>query len=306
MLPTKFQYSGFKGTLNEVELVDLEVDEAVRAAKVVEKLSEAVLNTKKGVSQKVALSKLGEYKSKVAGNVQQARQQAEASQRVAKKSAEAVGQTNAPKEELVRERFRNLEAAQSAEKNIASNVFMLNQTVENQTSQSMAQSQQVQLPQSGGQNQSTAWQAVGGMPTPTPQEAGFQPPVPQQQSPQTPAPEQAVAETTQAATLPALQFPRVGDVFVFRQLQGTGKIGFKYASRESAAALWDLVFALAVVGVLAAFLTAGRRLVSTRRRVAVVLLVVFGAMALARVALDIAMPGVAVVLVLLLAMRKGG
>ena len=242
----------------------------------------------------------------MAGNVQQARQQAEASQRVAKKSAEAVGQTNAPKEELVRERFRNLEAAQSAEKNIASNVFMLNQTVENQTSQSMAQSQQVQLPQSGGQNQSTAWQAVGGMPTPTPQEAGFQPPVPQQQSPQTPAPEQAVAETTQAATLPALQFPRVGDVFVFRQLQGTGKIGFKYASRESAAALWDLVFALAVVGVLAAFLTAGRRLVSTRRRVAVVLLVVFGAMALARVALDIAMPGVAVVLVLLLAMRKGG
>ena len=220
MLPTTYQYSDFKGSLNRVELVDLEVDEALRSAKVIEKLSEAALFAKKGVAKAAALSKLGEYKSKVEGNLVMAKQQADASNRVAQRQAERSSVSGV----LDAERRRSLEQAEVAHRNIAQNVQELSRTVENESAQ-VAQQQVARMPQ----------QVL----------------VPQQK--------QIAAVATPAPTpVPALQFPRIGEAYVFRQLQGTGEIAFKYASREASSARWDLVATLALLSMVVLSLVVGR------------------------------------------------
>jgi hypothetical protein len=64
------------------------------------------------------------------------------------------------------------------------------------------------------------------------------------------------AESAEPAT-PPMDFPSAGDVFVFRQLQGTGGIQFQYVSRGAISRLYDLTLALVAGGLVAiAFLAA--------------------------------------------------
>ncbi|MEO8377776.1 MAG: hypothetical protein ABI579_08895, partial [Candidatus Sumerlaeota bacterium] len=60
MLPANYRYSNFDGTLDRVELVDLEVDEALRKSKSVEKLSRIALRSS-GETQQRAAGALNSY-----------------------------------------------------------------------------------------------------------------------------------------------------------------------------------------------------------------------------------------------------
>jgi prepilin-type N-terminal cleavage/methylation domain-containing protein len=246
MMPTSFKYHDFKGSLNQVQLLDIEVDEALRQAKQVEKLSEAVLYSK-GDKQAKLLDNLIRYKSKASSRIKYVEQTSEAYQRQSGIAGKAAGRIEDKKEqELSVRRGVSLQQAQQAEQNIAINLDRASQ---------MVQSQQAGIP-------------LQPQPAPQQQEAIVPPKV-------LPAP---------------ITFPRIGDVFVFRQLQGTGFIRFKYSSKESTERKKDLVLLLVVFILISFLIYSGSRIFSTRRRLAG-LLFIYGLVSIFfGFAMDIAIP----------------
>jgi len=260
MMPSMFKYYDFKGTMNQVELVDIEVDEALRQAKVVEKISEALLYSK-GETQAKLINKLQDYKSRVSSKVSYAQKTEQAFKKAKGDQDEysTLGKDRGVK--LAAERGQALEKAQQAVANIAQNVDQLAQVVETQQQKEMQQ-----MPQ----------QAV--------------------QAPQ-PAQPQPVVVTPPPAML-SINFPRAGDVFVFRQLQGTGSVRFQYVSRQRADLRKDILVLLVSVILIGLLFTQAGRIFSSRRNMAGVIFVLSLIAILARFALDVFIPGMGVALLL--------
>lgn len=280
MLPSEYKYSGFKGTLNQVEQMDLEVDEAVRQSKQVEKLSETALYAKGNV-KKAALSKLAQLKSKVAEGIESAKSQANASKRLLDRSSADKDQ-QARQIVLNNERYENLKIAEQTQKNIIQNYDVLsNQIKVEQQQQAQTESQNAWAGQV--QNAPVAQNAAQA---------------------QTPAPVPSATPSAQVSQ--QVQFPRTGDVYVFRQLQGTGKIGFHYRSKEQDSRAYDLLFAAGILVGAALLMRSGRVLFKTRRRVAAVLFCMGVIACLAKVAMDIAVPVAGIGLILFLSAMKRG
>ncbi|MCB2153832.1 prepilin-type N-terminal cleavage/methylation domain-containing protein [bacterium] len=240
MMPTTYKFKQFEGSLNRVDLVDLEVDEALRQARRAENLSEVALRSE-GETLEKALSSLKSVQSKATSQYNYAMSTSEAYDRrgVAKKGKEVdLGM------KLQQERAQNLQRANEAQIQLYSNVQRLMQADEDVAVQQLA-----------GEIRNQAIQA------PT------------------------VAPRVEAAQV---DFPREGDVFVFRQIQGTGAIQFEYASRQSTGKRNDFLLATAFVALLVSALAAGKKVVTSRRRVGITLIVVgIVAYALA-VAIDLA------------------
>lgn len=132
MMPSSLKYSDFKGSLNQVQLLDIEVDEALRQAKQVEKLSEAVLYSK-GDKQVKLLDNLMRYKSKASSKIKYAQSTSEAYARRSVKGVKETGRIEDKKEqELSQKRGASLQMAQQAEQVIASNVSQVSQMVQTQ------------------------------------------------------------------------------------------------------------------------------------------------------------------------------
>jgi len=256
MLPSSFKYNDFEGTMNQVELLDIEVDEALRQAKQVEKLSEAVLYAGED-KQKKLLGSLRLFKSKVSSRVKYAKDTKEAYVRRSK--APMPGKKGVPiaGAKLIQKRDQTLDEAKKAEQQILMNVQQLEQMVEAQ------ERQQTQIPQ--------AQQAI--------------PQAPQVQQAQMPEYEPPPEKPS-----PPIGFPRKGDVFVFRQLQGTGNIRFKFASRESFNLKLDILVWAIVLIFLGIILHYSARLFSTKRRVAVLLFVLSVIAIILGFAVDVAIP----------------
>jgi len=268
MMPSMYKYYDFKGSLNQVELVDIEVDEALRQAKAVEKISEAVLYSK-GETQAKLYNRLQDYKSKVSSKVSYAQKTEQAFKKAKGATAEYSQLGKDADTKLAAERGRSLEMAQIAERNIAENVDKLGVMV--QTQKIAPQVQQME-------------QAVQ---QPVQQAAPI---------PQPGAEVQAAAVTPQI--LPAIEFPRAGDVFVFRQLQGTGSVRFKYVSRQRAELRKDLlIFFISLIFLGFVFTRAGW-LFSSRRNMSVLIFVLSLIAILAKFALDVFIPGLGFALLL--------
>lgn len=224
MLPPTWSHSDFEGSLNRVELVDIEVDEALRRARKVEQLSQTLLAVDDvdvdGDLDMVqqAAANLGQMQTELEESLRAAGAKVEAYGREAKKSAAVSQEEQAREQRLEAERGANLDLARSSQINTVTNYAAISEKV-----------QQQQRPQRA---------------------ARIAPPPP------VPA----------AAADPAISFPRHGEVFVFRQLQGTGSISFQSASRASRSALLDVmaVAAIAMAAGIVAF--AGRRIAATNRR----------------------------------------
>jgi len=183
MLPPDFEYKDFQGTLNEVELVDIEVDEALRQAKRVKEISEVALYTT-GDKQQQALSTLRKLSTRVQSKVEYAEKTTKAYSRVKDISSLPRREFVEREEVLTKERDKTLREAQMAQQVIVDNVAQLDTLVR-------AQQPEIQVE----------------MVEKTPEEI-------------VPSP------------APPIQFPRSGNVYVFRQLQGTGHIEFDISSME--------------------------------------------------------------------------
>jgi hypothetical protein len=257
MLPTQYKYSDFKGTLNQVELVDIEVYDAMRRAKRVEKISELALQTT-GETQQRALSKLNELQVDLKRDIQAVEQTERAYKRAAGRQILARRQEDEKREaKLVRERSSNISVANTAAMNVFRNVEQLDQLV------------QQQMPARPQQ------QIVEIKPTPTP--------VPPE---------------------PPVQFPRVGDVLVFRQLQDTGYITFKVTPREATGKRNDILLLAAIVIFVGILAWKSRVLFSSRRNVAWLLMIISLVAIINKAILDITIPLLIISLILLGPVKK--
>jgi len=250
MLPTTFQYSDFEGTLNRVELVDIEVDEALRQARQVERLSEAALHAS-GEKRKKALFSLKKFQSKIGSKVKYAEQTSAAYSRMAKKVAPVKDELRTTRDKLQVQRGASLKEAQKAQQQFEANFMQLSQMVQ----QEEVQQQMPQAPQ------------------------------------QVQAPVQFVQEPEiEIPPTPPIEFPRLGDVFVFRQLQGTGHIRFNFKSRGTISRRKDFFFFAIGILVLAAIVYTARGLFSSTRRIWAAVFTLCLIAAIASVALDITIP----------------
>ncbi|MCX7047474.1 MAG: hypothetical protein NTX50_18570 [Candidatus Sumerlaeota bacterium] len=263
MLPPDFQYSKFEGTLNRVEMVDLEIDEALRGAKKIERLTQIALYNPALVQHKT-LQQLNAYQAGIEMNVKAARQINEAQKRMYRARETAQDQKESQREqELDKARAQTLEEAESAAKTSMFSNTRINQAFIAQNAQQP------------------------GAPAQPPSAAAVEPPPP-----------------AQPAVMAPIEFPRVGEVFVFRQLQGTGAVTFRYHSREAAGFRNDVFFALFLTLMAAIATYASRHLFANLRRAAILALILCITAILFRVALDVTIPAAALALLLLLLRRK--
>ncbi|MFH0792588.1 MAG: hypothetical protein V2A74_00995, partial [bacterium] len=278
MMPSNFEFSDFGGSLNRVELVDLEVGEALRRAKKIEKVSEKVLYSE-GEDKKEALQRLDYFQNLAKSKLDYARQVYQGVERVkteqkAINAPQAKGEVAkkavAREEQLGRERGLQLREAEESARKIASNYGQLYQIV---------QQEEAQAPQKQAQQQQQAGlpESVAPLPPPRPE-----------------APEEEAA----------IAFPRSGDVFVFRQLQGTGSVSFKYSSRETSENRKDMGLGLLLIVVSAGLAYAGRRLFSSRRRVGLLICAVSLIAVIAHAGVDLAIVGFVVGAILLISTLK--
>ena len=107
-----------------------------------------------------------------------------------------------------------------------------------------------------------------------------------------------------ASLAPPLEFPHVGEVFAFRQVQGTGAIGFKYASLDAAQSRGDYYAAAALIALVAALTYVAGFFFSTWRRAAVTFALACLVAILAGTALDLAFPGLIAAVALLFGFRR--
>jgi hypothetical protein len=258
-----------------------------RISKRVERLSEA-LKYAKVPSKKAAYQELNRMQAEVQEQLKSVKKQVESAQVRGK----AAGVEKAPAtadeiqlgQKLALAKVRDLKSAEESQRMILSNAAVLQQQAEAETS---AVGQQAAMPQqSAMQQQATMPQQV---------QAAAQPPQ---------APQGAVAAPKPPPPAPMVQFPRVGDVYTFGQRQATGKISFHYALKEMSARNWDLLLWALLMAGLALVAMRGSALVSSRRRIGAVLAaaciiaIAFGA------ALDIAVPGAAIGILLMIGRRR--
>ena len=95
-----------------------------------------------------------------------------------------------------------------------------------------------------------------------------------------------------------------GSAYAFRQLQGTGKVTFKYASLEKAGRRNDILLALVLAGLVAALTWYSRRIFASVRRVVVALLVASVLCVCFGVALDASIPLLTACVLFLLLRRR--
>lgn len=269
MLPNSFRYSGFHGDMNRAELIDIEVDEALRQSKQLEKLSQAAFYTK-GTAKGKVLSKLNALKSGASGRLGFARKQREAQLRISNEDKSATVQPQ-QQQQVEAERNRKLEQAELAQQATVSNIAALSQTVATTEKDEQSQEEAVDKAVRFAVGEEAA--------------AGVQP-------------------VTPAPPAFSVQFPRVGEAHVFRKLQGTGKLRFDYLSRKVTGRSYDVLFALGFVLVCGFLLAAGPKLVATRRRAGTLLAVLAIAGIMAKVAVDLAIPGLAVAAFLIFLPRQ--
>jgi uncharacterized membrane protein YcjF (UPF0283 family) len=98
--------------------------------------------------------------------------------------------------------------------------------------------------------------------------------------------------------------PQTSEVFAFRQLQGTGEITFKYASREKSKWRNDLLLAALLILVIGLLTYAGGFLISSWQRAAGFLFILCLIASLNTLALDLALPGLVIAILLFFAARK--
>jgi len=308
MMPSEFRYMDFSGSLNRVELVDLEVDETLRRAKSLEKVSQAVLYSA-GETQRKALANLEKMQTMLGSQLQSARQTSDAYARESAKIGTKAERFQDEKR-LADERSRALKEAEQLQQVSGSNVMLLNRAIADQQralGQVQMANQQAQV--AAGQMQIApgaqappGGQMQQGVPSPFQTNApDAMPNAGQMGNAFAPADSGATqsAESAEPAT-PPMDFPSAGDVFVFRQLQGTGGIQFQYVSRGAISRLYDLLLGAGLLAVLVAIAFLGRRLVSTRRRIAIVIAVPCIVALLSGAMFDLAIPGLAAAILLLL------
>jgi type II secretory pathway pseudopilin PulG len=261
-LPEEYNFSRFDGTLDKVELVDLDAAELARKAKSAEKLSEAALRSS-GATQAAALGKLAVLNEDLVILSNTAEQNVRAHEREAGKKKASVDKEGQRREQELRSsRRKALSDAEAASFNFTSNYSQLNQQV--------AQSPELM-------QQAIVFQQM----------------------------EEEIESAPEIARRAApLQFPKAGQSFAFRQLQGAGHVTWKYVAKERRGAQYDLLIGAGIVA-LAAFLAFwGGWLAASRRRLA-------GAIAIASIAalsfgamLDIAIPALLVAAWLWFAKRR--
>jgi hypothetical protein len=105
-------------------------------------------------------------------------------------------------------------------------------------------------------------------------------------------------------TVPPIKFPRSGDVFVFRQLQGTGFVAFKYTSRESSGKQYDIIFFFVMMILLTIITYHGSKIFLTRRRIALLIFIACLIAIIAGVALDVTIPALTISILLFLSAKK--
>jgi len=282
MLPDNYRYSGFKGELSRVEEVDLQIDETLRAARTAEKMAMAVRLGGKKIQVK-AMGKLATMQLETQSKLDEVKRLNEAQQRNVFRITKGKGAEVQLERKLQQERGANLKAAEKSFSNVewsndesyTSDTFhaYLNAVATNQALPSAQAAQQVQLGQPGVG-------PAGGPAAPVP---GIQP---------------------AQAQVPSISFPRTGLAYAFRQLQGTGQVTFKYASLEKAGRRNDILLALVLAGLVAAFTWYSRHIFASVRRVVVALLVASVLCVCFGVALDASIPLMTACVLFLLLRRR--
>jgi len=150
MLPGSLNYSKFEGSMNRVELVDIEVGETLRQMKEIEKISEVALKAK-GEQQIRALGKLKKYKAKASNRLSFAKKTSKAYDSYSSKYLKK--QPGKKKEQKIiqkqgQERWTFLGEAGKSESNISINMDLLYQKVQSQNApqQSIQQISQAAIP----------------------------------------------------------------------------------------------------------------------------------------------------------------
>jgi type II secretory pathway pseudopilin PulG len=142
VLPREYKYSDFEGSLNKVELVDIQADEAKRLAKNAEKLSEVALQAE-GHLQVLALEKLSVLNERVEQEVKSSRASVSAYDReVRRKGGGKAGSLEGDKK-LAQKRDASLREAEQAQMNLYSNLSKL----ESQTAQQLQPQREELIPQ---------------------------------------------------------------------------------------------------------------------------------------------------------------
>ncbi|OPZ04283.1 MAG: hypothetical protein BWZ10_03191 [candidate division BRC1 bacterium ADurb.BinA364] len=260
MLPREYRYDDFEGSMKRAELTDLEVDEAMRESKRIEKISEAVLLAE-GQTQQIALGRLMdrqsqvEKKMKAAESISMSQKRAFFSNRLLDYSDEEAQL----EERLTEERYRNLGIIQESNEAIRLNLDSLSQIV---SQQQVQQAAQIAVPQ-----------AIA-LPSPPPPSA--------------------------AAEAPPLEFPRQGEAFVFRQFQGAGTVEFEYKALAKLETRKDWLWIAGGAALLWLLALAGPWALASRRRTVLIGLALCLALIVFKVAADAAILGSAALLSYLL------
>ena len=298
MLPDNYRYSGFKGELSRVEEVDLQIDETLRAARTAEKMAMAVRLGGKKIQVK-AMGKLATMQLATKSKLDEVTRLNEAQQKIQSQrgTAKAKGADVQLERKLQQERGANLKAAEASYGNVmvtnietyTRDAFQTNlANISAQQAAQPAATQTAQPSQAAQAGQPVGGPAAGPAGGPA---AGPAAPVPGIQAGQ--------------AQVPSISFPRTGLAYAFRQLQGTGKVTFKYASLEKAGRRNDILLALVLAGLVAALTWWSRQIFASVRRVVAVLLVVSVACVCFWVALDAAIPLLAACVLFLLLRGRG-
>jgi hypothetical protein len=262
LLPEDFDYTSFGGTLDRVELIDIEVGEMLRRSRRIEQISEKALYSK-GAAKVAALSKLVGLKEELASELSSTKQQTEANVRLQGKIAER--RDEAVNRRLEDERHESIKKAEQSQRNLFSNVEQLGRVL------------------------SEPGQKQGPAATSSTVQALQQPAIP----PAVPA----------ALAAAPIQFPRVGKIFVFRQLQGAGFVEFSYRSHEARQRLYDVIFAAVVIALVLIAVRFASFFLRPARRLLVTCAVFFLLLIIFRIGLDIAIPGFALLALILLMKR---
>lgn len=153
LLPTDYSYADFKGSLERVELIDIDNAENLRFQRRLAQISEAALYTKDETRQQV-FSNLGKMQAKAAMQMRENQFMNDAYARQSVKTKASAGQKPVEDQKLLRERNFNLEQA-----------FMSNAAMNTNIELNMRQSRQAQQAQ---QAQPAAQSSVAPRQTPTP------------------------------------------------------------------------------------------------------------------------------------------
>jgi hypothetical protein len=288
MLPDNFKYFRFKGELSRVEEVDLQIDETLRAARTAEKMAMAVRVSGKKIQEK-AMGQLAIMQLETQNKLDEVKRLNEAQQRNVLRITKGKGAEVQLEQKLQQERGANLKAAEVSFGNVrASNEETYTRDAF-QTNLANISAQQAAQP--------AATQAAQPSQAAQPGQPGVGP----AGVPAAPVPGIQAAQ----AQVPSISFPRTGLAYAFRQLQGTGKVTFKYASLEKAGRRNDVLLALVLAGFVAALTWWSRQIFASVRRVVVVLLVVSLLCVCFSVALDASIPLLTACVLILLLRRRG-